>query len=370
MYIFDDLIETTFGSYLLKTSSDIKNNLIVSTLFSDGTVIHKYNFTDENLRGDELLNLVSQKHSTILEELNQLLNLLNSNNQLSFDIQFTLAKILGEIGFYKDVIPFLEKLLDKNESRIKEHEILFYLANINDKIGNVKNAISYYERVIQLKPNYSDYINRYGEVLLKLENTLDAITLFKKAIELNKYYSDAHYNLALAYLQNYINKVDYELSMTFPDSCIKELEIAIELNPSFKTKNYFLGKEDLLKENWQKAFSCLFRVKEKNNCSYGNEFILKFYLKFLNDEDLTIEDMREYIQKLEDMIKLHPNYPDLFNELGIAYILFGKLLSKSGIQQFKQALKLNKNYKKAIKNLKLMENESLGYDIVLKAIIR
>jgi tetratricopeptide (TPR) repeat protein len=342
---------------------------IVASLFHEGQVVYK-NRTDykesdhENLR-DKVIDF----HNSQLQEIEFFLKLLENYSERSDEYQVVLARALYKKGMYNDAILIFNSLLTKNTHKNSNHKIFFYLGLIKSKLGFFEEAVDQFNKAIDLEPNYADYHNHLGEVLLKLNRIEDAVLEFQYAIKLNVYYGDAHFNLGLAFVQNQINKSNYNISKEYAETFYYEFETAVELKPKLKNENFILGMDHLKKKDWQNAQTCFLMVKDDLK-QWDDEFILKFYLKTLSANDVTINEVYDYIKELESLSNVHPDYPDLLNELGIALIIFSKILSNSAIEKFKQALKYNKNFSKAKKNLKLVESDSIGYARVLQAITK
>ncbi len=82
------------------------------------------------------------------------------------------------------------------------------------------------------------------------------------------------------------------------------------------------------------------------------------------------EFIQHYHEKLKKAITKYPRYPDLHNNLGIVSLIQCRNLFLNALDEFREALKLNPEYKKAEKNLKLAENDGKGFLILLRAILK
>ena len=370
VYLFDNKIISNNNAYFLKTENDIKKSQVISTLYCENRVIYKRNDNYEKMESSVLRKLVYNAHKSQLQEIKKLIYLSKNYIDLSQEHQFLVSKALFKKGIYNEAQPILDNMLLNKNIKNKRDELFFYLGKINENLGLINEALGNYNGAINLKPYYADYHNCLGEIFLKMENTKDAIQKFHRAIQLNRYYASAHYNLGLTFIQNHINKVDYELSKDFPNSCISEFDTAIEFKPEFNNSKFIAGKKHINNQEWQSAYDCMLNAKYEYENSWNDEFITKFYLRVLDFDELKIGDVLNYIRKLDDAIKIHPDYPELLNELGIANLLFSKILNNSASKKFRRALDLNGNYNNAKKNLKLVENDTVGYDLLLKIILR
>ena len=93
----------------------------------------------------------------------------------------------------------LESALRK--AAVDKPEPYFELAEMQVKLGRVKDAEKSYRRVIELDPEYVQAYNNLGNVLADNGRPGEAVELLRKAIEIEDGYSaDAHNNLGLAYI--------------------------------------------------------------------------------------------------------------------------------------------------------------------------
>ena len=106
----------------------------------------------------------------------------------------------------------LEKKLSKRititDSLIVEHkkETLLFRASDAFQKGNYalvtkkyENAIKYYKKTIELRPNDAHAYNNLGNVYKELKNYPLAIIAYQNAIILKPDYASAHYNLGIVY---------------------------------------------------------------------------------------------------------------------------------------------------------------------------
>ena len=97
----------------------------------------------------------------------------------------------------------------------------------------------------------------------------------------------------------------------------------------------------------------------------------EFYLKFMfGGKGKDDEFIRDYAEQLRQAIDKYPGYADLRNHLGISYLIQCRNLFLSALEEFREALKINPEFKKAEKNLKLAENDGKGFLILLRAILK
>jgi hypothetical protein len=56
--------------------------------------------------------------------------------------------------------------------------------------------------------------------------------------------------------------------------------------------------------------------------------------------------------------------------LAVAYTLMGRFIHSKAIQEYQEALKINPQFERAKKSLKLAENEFRGFDALVKVITK
>ena len=83
----------------------------------------------------------------------------------------------------------------------------------NDKMveGDNENAISNYDKAIELSPNHISAWNNKGIAMYRLKRYQEAINCYEKAIEINPNHANAWYNKANAFralAQSYLDKAN------------------------------------------------------------------------------------------------------------------------------------------------------------------
>ena len=368
MYIHKDRFHPPFHEYLLRTAHDSEQSKTISTLFNNGNVRFKKYFLYKKQNSDELRSFVQKCHDCELDEMKFLFRFLSDYSEFSFEDQFLLTKALIKKGFYREVADLLGDLLVHNDAKSRFDQLLFLFGDVSQKLGQISDASICFQKAIELKPEYADYHNFYGHSLLKLNKTVQAIKAFQKAIGLSVYYADAHYNLGLAYIQSHYKRKNYLLSKNFPDSAIQSFNKAVELNPSYYISSYITARNYLDQKEWGKAYLYYLNARNKVNFQSEENPIFNFRIALLKNKNLSIKEISNYINKIEKYEKRHPQYPDLLNEKGIVYFFLSKSLSELSSNHFRQALTLNNSYEKAETNLQLVDNDSIGKDLIFRAI--
>ncbi len=96
------------------------------------------------------------------------------------------------------------KLIDWTEDHPNDVDALFSLGLIKKREGEYGEAERYYEKVLEIDPDYYRALCNLGNVLLATEKTDLAIETYKRCLEINPTGLDGHYNLSRAYLLRFM----------------------------------------------------------------------------------------------------------------------------------------------------------------------
>ena len=98
---------------------------------------------------------------------------------------------------------------------------------------------------------------------------------------------------------------------------------------------------------------------------------MDFYLKFMyGGKGLNNKIIKKFERRLGNAIDTHPNYADLWNNLGVVHLIQCRNLFLQALNEFDKALEINPSFNKALKNKKLVENDGKEFLILLRAILR
>ena len=149
------------------------------------------------------------------------------------------------------------------------------------------------------------------------------------------------------------------------------MEKAARINPNFKNDHYKKGEEFLRKNEYLKAYHEFENGYSNNSNGTDMSFILDFYLRVIHSgKKLKSAMIWKHIRRLEAMLKKYPNYADLYNHLGVAYVIMSKIVNNNAIQLFDKAMKINPNFEKAKKNKRLAEYDHKGIQLLFDAILK
>ena len=355
--------------YLIQTFNDSMTHRIRSSVFSNGILLEtvEEDFIPTTTE-PELLELVKITHKERKEEVEHLLEkfaeAIKSEDVDQIDT-------LGLAMMYKRMLVEAEVLFRRAVSlRPDSHEPLSHLGTVLMSQHKYDEAVQAFDRCVQLQPSFADYRNNLGEAFLALNSCKRAMIEFEEAITLNLYYGDAYYNKALAYICNAIKREDFKLFSEHASKTLEMLEKAVVIAPEYQDNLYFEGRALFEQGDLEAAYTKLLQVREhKKERRYRESS--NVYLRFMLASDkMDDKALSKRILHLKEAISKNPHYPDLHYELAVAYTLMGRFVHAKAIQEYQEALKINPNFERAKRSLKIAENEFRGFDALVKVITK
>lgn len=368
-YRLSTRINTGSREYLLQTVNDPDKKCIQTSIFSDGELLQTVE--DDLASGmieSELRDLIKSTHKERQEEFEFLFARLkdafesNDVDQINYlGVALTYKRLYGEAeSLFRRAVE-----IDPNA-----HESLSYLGQILLLRKNYKEAAEVFGRCVELRPKFADYRNNLGEAFLALESCKRAMIEFDEAISLNLYYGDAYFNKALVYILNAVLREDFKLFSEYSQKTIEMLERASVICPDYKNEHYMEGRALLERGELEPAYGRLLACRDQKRRLRFRDFS-NVYMKFLLSADrLDEKTLTQRIKRLKEEISRNPHYPDLHYDLAVSYTLLGRFIHSKAVEEYRHALKLNPDFERAKKNLKLAENEFKGFDALVRAITK
>lgn len=368
-FVFSDVLNVPHASYLIRTLNNDSKQQIMSSVFCEGSLIKfRQDTYNGNVSEDELITRIKRFHKETKQGLATLFELSEkfaASRQLGKRILLGRAFIKNKM--FKEAIGEFERILQAGAG----HSIIhYYLGQIHLQLEEYPKAVQYLKQAIRLNQTYADYHFCSGKALLAMQKCKNAIEEFNQAVELNPYYGRAYYYLGLAYLCNAIRKEDYSLAKEVSQKATQYFKKAAQIDLNYSSDDFSQGFEHLKEGRLTQSYTCFLKALEEENKSIQQDFIIDFYVKYLNDEQhLPIDEIQKYIRQLQNAIRKCPQYADLHYELGIAYVIMSKFLNRRAIRNFERALSINSEFSKAEKKFKLLKNEQRGIETLLKALL-
>lgn len=130
---------------------------------------------------------------------------------------------------YQKAIEEFRRVINENPNI---YQAYYYLGEIYNGVEqNYELAINYYEQAISYNRSYVRAYLSLGDLYLKNEETYKAMAQYLKALEYNPEYPDAHFRLALAYIQ-----------MGMKEAAIEELRKTLHLDSSNNEARLLLNR--------------------------------------------------------------------------------------------------------------------------------
>jgi Tfp pilus assembly protein PilF len=321
---------------------------------------------DPELTDEKLMELVKRHHEERVVSLQELMKIsAKLESKPDVDSNYKLGLVFLNCGLAKETIGEFKRALalDPENAPILNHLGLALL--LEDKVGD---ALQVYERTVALKSHYPDIHNNYGLALLRAERYDQALQEFDQALGLNNRYAEAHFNVGLCLVSQ--GAASGQLAPEKRARVNTHLAQAAQLNLMFNNEYLKVAQNYFSKDQYPEARQALLECKAGVMADAGSEVYHEFYLRLkYGEEGVDRKATEHYIAKLEDILEKHPQYVDIHNDLGVAYLIQCRFLFNRAINEFKRALAINANYSQAKKNLKLSENEGKGFLILLRAIL-
>jgi len=103
------------------------------------------------------------------------------------------------LALCREGVERLDQHLDPEHHSLHRSVLLFNIAQVHAQIGPYEDAVDYFTRAMEMDPNYSEYYNDRGSVLLKMDRLEEAERDYLRAIELSPPYPEVCTNLGQCY---------------------------------------------------------------------------------------------------------------------------------------------------------------------------
>lgn len=216
-----------------------------------------------------------------------------------------------------------EWLIPTSPEMLKFEDVteLFFHALFLQNQKRYKEALTLYEKIIQLKPGWDWPYNNRGLVYRNIGQYDNSISNYKKAIEINPMFAEAYNNRGVAYTK-----------ISLWDQAISDLTKALEINPwlseAYNNRGICYrnkGEYDSAISDYNKALE----INPSNAGAYNNRGVTYFSQGKYN---LAISDY-------EKALEINPSLTDAYNNRGLAYAANG--LYDKAISDYTHALEID-----------------------------
>jgi len=359
--------------FYVQTNYNAETQRMVSQVFEDGKVIEtREKRLSQSLPEEALRQQLELFHNETIADLELLFYIADKVKAASH------APSLNKLG-----LVFLKRNLE-NEAVECFSKAITLDANYPEPYRNLAlvylrkfwfdEAAEILLKALPLFPEYADLRNFLGVAYWGKKLYPEAINELEQALSFNSNYAEAHYNLGVVYLTSVLRsptEPSLPPVVVRKDLSLNHLRKAMELNPEWASRILRRAVELIQEDKIGEALEILqenfpFRQWEVDDL-FEQEFYLRFMFGGKSKDEKTI---RGYVERMEEEVGKYPDYADLHNNLGIGYLIQCRLLFLKALEEFRRAVKLNPEFSRAKKNLKLVENEGKGFLILLRAVLK
>ena len=364
-----------------QTATNIEDGIIRTEVFEQGRLMYAQDNRYErrgsgNPEGGEsrLRQSLDQFHRSIITSL-----------KAYFDISDILQTVDNAVSHYRLGAIFLSlHVFDKCQQHLlkcisldpKFYSAHIALARCYFYQKNYKDSEEILQTLVKTEIPYPDLYNLLGMVMLEQKNYIQCLNHFRNAVKLNQKYKEAYFNIAAAifkrisYLRTQDKGEDVQKNLDFLNVILNKIDkvgnnddraIVAELRKAFTAKNF--GKIQTLIYDYRHRLFYQRMLPE----IIGYEFYL--WLRYLPDR-LDIEKLLYFEDKFTKTLADNDDYADMWNYLALIHLLLCREHFLKGLQNFKEATRINPQYTKAKNNLRLVENDGREFLSLIKAITK
>ncbi|QDL11030.1 hypothetical protein DP113_26730 [Brasilonema octagenarum UFV-E1] len=197
--------------------------------------------------------------------------------------------------------------------------------------GKLDEAIASYQRALQIDPNLANAHYNLGNALYDQGKLDEAIASYRKALQIDPNYANAHRNLGLALKDQ--GKLE---------EAIASYQRALQIYPNYPDAHNNLGNALKNQGKLDQAIASYRKALQMDPIYADVHFVLG---NALSDQGKLDQAIASYQRALQ----IYPNYADAHNNLGIALKNQAKL--DEAIASYRQALQIDPNYAYSHNNL-------------------
>jgi len=254
-----------------------------------------------------LLANISAKNRNF-NETKKLLVEANEQEPKNISVLNNLGTACRELGEIKNAVDYFKKAIEIDPNNANSY---YNLGAIHYDVKKFKEAKTYLEKTVELQPNFALPYFVLGNLHAELKDYENAISNYNKAIKINKNLAGAYNNLGLVYrnINNFENAISsyenaiaikkdhvnayHNLALVLKDvgkfeSAIQAHEKAIKYEPENLAHYFYLSdlKNNILDVNFKSKIEKIISKKnsQKINIAYGNFLLAKYEQKIKNYE--------------------------------------------------------------------------------------
>lgn len=377
---YNDNLAIEGRKFHIQTASNLRKGLARCEVFEEGRLIttqtvefERRRSLDEESKEQRIRKIVSDLHQETVSEIDLIFQIAEKVKKLRHapsNIKLGLLFLYNNL--LKDAIAQFETALSidpESSAALNDLGLAYIQAGQNTK------AINYLKQALEKGNPYADIYYNLGLAYLNQKQHYKALQSFQDALRVNPGYMKAYYNLAIVYLESILTD---QSDTKLPPPSIRLERAQTQLHKLAEVDNQVFNSlyasldKGLKESDVEGVLETLVQNRDKVFPSEVLSLIgMDFYLKFMyGGKGLNKEIIRKFERRLSSAIEVHPNYADLWNNLGVVHLIQCRNLFLEALGEFDKALEINPSFEKALKNKKLVENDGKEFLILLRAILR
>jgi len=346
---------------------------ITSQIFDNGRIVVKQEMAvDGGASSETLSGQLSAMHQEMMAEMEMLFYIAEKVRQAKHPVSCNkLGLVFLSKNLFDDAVTQFQAAIALDREFAQAYKNLGMAFVLKKDFAAAEEAL---RRAVELSREYADLYNYLGLALLEQKKYEEALSALSAALEVNPGYHEAHFNLASMLIRTLAEGVEPSYLLPPAERAkrgAEHLARAAEGFASYRTPRLEKAMQLIEEGAYAQAQDELEMLKQESRTEIEDLFEHEFYLKFMyggkGKDDVFIE---RYAENLRGAIRAYPQYADLHNNLGVAYLIQCRNLFLRALEEFRQAIAINPGFKRAEKNLKLAENDGKGFLILLRAILK
>jgi tetratricopeptide (TPR) repeat protein len=353
----------------VQTTYSANSEKILSHIFDNGRVIERREVgVTEEIKSAALPKKLKVVHQEMISEMELLYYIAEKVRQVRHPVScMKLGLVFMSKNLLDDAVAFFQMAAELEPNL---PEVYCNLGYVNLRRGDFANAEVVLRKGLQLAPRFADLHHHLGVACMEQRKFAPALEALRTALDINANFFQAHFHYGLALLLSVTADFGGD-SVISIKAAQEHLARAAEGFPAYRTprleKALQLIDEGAHESAAQELQSLRQEITPETDLTFEHDFYLKFMYGGKGKDDDFILD---YTNRLRMAIRDYPDYADLHNNLGVAYLIQCRNLFLRALEEFRVALRINPIFKRAEKNLKLSENDGKGFLILLRAILK
>lgn len=373
-------VEIGSRQFHIQTVTNVDEGIVRSEIFEKGRLlfveVHQFERRDSTQNtGAEprLRRVVDQFHQSIIAGIDNLFEI----SKVIFQEDKVISHLkIGAVFLYMHIFDkaevhfkrCIELKPDHYDSRI--HLARCYL--LQKRLNKAHETIA---GLMEKKLKYPDLFNLLGLIMLEKKKFISALQHFQQALKLNPSYTEVYLNLAEALLRRISvivsNKNEEEVKRTinFLRAILKKIEKVGNIEDRELVNQLMVA---INKSGIKKALAMLHDYRDKNYIRRIPPEVIgyEFYLRLrYSDEEMPLDVINSYEEQISCELRKNPEFPDLWNYIALIHLMQCRFFFLKGLENFREATRINPNFEKAKTNLRLVENDGREFLLLINAIV-